>query len=319
MKKPYHFELQNVSVEYKLSKKKLVALNDISLSGHRSETIAVVGESGSGKSTLGKALLQLEKVTTGAVLFNGIDLATLSSAQLRHMRKKMQMIFQDPTSSLNPRMTVRNHLIEALTTHNLFENEKQVDMLLEMVHLSPEIAKRYPFELSGGQKQRISIARALSVQPELLVLDEPLSSLDVSVRAQIIKLLQELQKNFQLTYLFITHDLATLPYLAHKVAVLYLGHIVEFSAVESLYQNPLHPYTKALLSAISIPDPEKEKARTRTFLLGEPPSPLSPPSGCPFQTRCPHATNICREKKPELKEAEPGRFVACHYEKFGVR
>lgn len=222
----------------------------------------------------------------------------------------MQMIFQDPDSSLNPRMTIKEHLLEAFTTHDL---PPQVNAMLKLVHLPVELADRYPYELSGGQKQRVSIARALSVEPELLVLDEPLSSLDASIRLQILDLLKELQIKLQLTYLFITHDLATLRFLAHRVAVFYLGHLVELAPVEMLYRTPLHPYTKALLSAVPIADPEKEKKRARTLLLGEPPSPLDPPTGCPFHTRCPFATALCRQEKPLLKEHQKDHFVACHF------
>ncbi len=306
------YEMKNVSVEYRVGKKKLVALRDISLSSEHSQTIGVVGESGCGKSTLGKTLVYLEKPTHGKVVVSGSDLAEMSARELRHFRKNMQMIFQDPSSSFNPRMTILAHLQEALVTHELYQSEKQIDRLLEMVQLNAEIKYSYPFELSGGQKQRISIARALSTHPKLIVLDEPLSSLDVSIRAQIIKLLIELQKEQNVGYLFITHDLATLPYLAHKIAVLYLGTIVEFSSKDLLYHNPLHPYTKALLSAVAIPDPEKERKRSRILLTGEMPSPLAPPAGCPFVTRCPFAKALCKEKRPKLREVHPNQFVACH-------
>jgi oligopeptide/dipeptide ABC transporter ATP-binding protein len=309
------FELNNVSVVYAHGKKKLQALQNISLSAIKNETLGIVGESGSGKSTLAKALLYLEKPQKGAVFFNGQNLGLLNSASLRSMRKGMQMVFQDPDSSLNPRMTIYEHLTEALNTHGLLDRKQQdvqIKNLLEMVQLSFDCAHRYPFEISGGQKQRVAIARAFSVEPELVVLDEPLSSLDVSVRVQIIHLLQELQQKRKLGYLFISHDLSTLRFLAHRIGVLYLGNLVEIAPTQALYEKPLHPYTQALLSAILIPDPYVEKKRERIILKGSIPSPHNPPSGCPFHTRCPFAKEICKQKRPELKEIEPGHLVACH-------
>jgi len=227
------------------------------------------------------------------------------------MRKRVQVVFQDPDSSLNPRMTVQDHLVEALATHGLFQDEAQLIALMHKVQLSPDLLARYPFELSGGQKQRVSIARAISVEPELLILDEPLSSLDLSIRVQIIELLQRLKKTQSLSYFFITHDLATLRLLADHVAVLYFGHLVELMTIDELYRNPRHPYTKALLSAIPIADPKRERQRSRIILQGDLPSPLSPPTGCPFHTRCPMAQPNCRQQKPLLLAASEGHFVAC--------
>jgi len=315
MKNEKLFELKNVSVEYTQGKKTLPALRSISLSGYANETIGIVGESGSGKSTLAKALLFLEKPKSGSIYFKGNELGSLKKSALRAMRKGMQMVFQDPDSSLNPRMTVYEHLIEALNTFDLLDKtaeENQINSLLELVHLPFDMAHRFPFEMSGGQKQRVAIARSLSVEPELVVLDEPLSSLDMSVRVQIIQLLKELQQKRNLGFLFISHDLSTLKFLAHKIGVLYLGTLVEFADAKTLYENPLHPYTKALLSAILIPDPKIEKKRDRIILQGAVPSPYSPPPGCPFHTRCPFAKEICKKVKPELKEVESGRQVACH-------
>jgi oligopeptide transport system ATP-binding protein len=233
---------------------------------------------------------------------------------MRARRKEMQIIFQDPDSSFNPRMTAYEHIKIALETHNLLDPKRkleQVHSLLELVHLPAHLGSRYPFELSGGQKQRLSLARALSVEPELLVLDEPLASLDVSVRAQIIQLLQELKNKKNLSYLFITHDISTIKQLADHVAVLYLGSLVEFAPLDSIL-TPLHPYTEALFSAAPIPDPIQERKRTRIVLPGDPPSLISPPPGCPFQTRCPHAKAICRRVAPPLREERKGHFVACH-------
>lgn len=309
------FELQNVSVDYTLGKTTFRALNNISLKGYAQETLGIVGESGCGKSTLAKTLLCLQSPTEGSVRFNQQDLQLLSAKELRKKRKEMQMIFQDPDASLNPRMTVWQHLEEALLIHGLADAhslKSQIIQLLEMVQLPANVLDKYPYQLSGGQKQRVSIARALSVMPKLIVCDEPLSALDVSVSTQIIQLLQELQKNNHLAYLFITHDLASLRTLAHRIAVFYLGNLVEEAPTEALYRKPLHPYTQGLMSAIAIPDPEKEKERTRLVIRGEMPSALAPPSGCPFHTRCPMAKEACKQIKPVLQEVSPKHFVACH-------
>jgi oligopeptide transport system ATP-binding protein len=302
------FELQNITVQYPKGKKTLTALYKISLKGYKGKTIGIVGESGSGKSTLGKVLLGLQKPTKGSVYIDGKDLASFSTKELRTLRKRVQIIFQDPDSSLNPRMTVKEHLIEAFTTHNL---QVSTEALLDLVHLDPLLINRYPFELSGGQKQRVAIARALAVQPELLVLDEPLSSLDMSCRKEIMMLLQELKQKLGLSMVFITHDLPSLKYIADSVAVLYLGSIVEHLPIEALFTNPLHPYTKALLSAAPIADPIKEKERQRIILIGDIPSPFALPSGCPFHTRCPMAQAICSTQRSSLEMVQEGHEVAC--------
>lgn len=306
------YEFINTGVSYKGANQETKALQHIYLSGFPNETLGIVGESGCGKSTLAKALLQLVPLATGKILFEQNDLSTLSPRQLRRKRSEFQSIFQDPDSSLNPRMNVLKHLEEACSTHPKNTPISTKD-LLEKVQLSQEFLSRYPHELSGGQKQRVSLARALAVQPKLLVLDEPLSALDVSIRVQMIELLLQLQREDHLSYLFITHDLATLRYLAHRIAVLYLGQVMELASNEALYANPLHPYTQALLNAVPIPDPHKAKNRTRIRMSADIPSIYSPPQGCPFQTRCPFATELCRIKKPQLKEIHKNHFVACHY------
>ena len=308
------FELQKVDVQYCLDKKNFLGLRQLSLQGREGQTLGIVGESGCGKSTLAKTLLYLQKPSQGKVFFDGKELALLSKQELRLLRKDMQLIFQDPDASLNPRMSIQEHLKEALIAHNLLQEDvqRQLQELLHMVQLPFEMIDRYPFQLSGGQKQRVSIARALSVKPKLLVCDEPLSSLDVSVRAQMIQLLKDLQRKQNLAYLFITHDLTTLRHLAHQIAVLYLGNLVEIGSRDSIYATPLHPYTQALLSAIAIPDPKKEKKRHRIILQGDVPSILTPPKGCVFHTRCPHAMPICKTRVPEIIEARTDHFVSCH-------
>lgn len=305
------FEIESLRVEYTLDVGIFAALRGISLKGYPGETLGVVGESGSGKSTLAKALLFLERPTSGRVLFEGKDLRSSNKTTLRLLRKGMQMIFQDPDASLNPRLTVLEHLKEPLELYSSYSQEAAFE-LLQMVHLSSAVLDKYPHELSGGQKQRVSIARALSVEPRLLVCDEPLASLDLSVSSQIVELLQELQQKKGLAYLFITHDLISLERLAHRIAVLYLGDLVELAPRASLYSKPLHPYTQGLFSAIPIPDPEQEKKRPKVMIQGEIPSALSPPPGCPFHTRCPMAHDTCKRLKPPLHELTPGHFVACH-------
>ena len=308
------FQFSDIDVVYTLNKKRFFAVQNISLQGFVGKTLGIVGESGCGKSTLAKTLLAIQKPSKGAIFFNGHNLHALSQKELRNIRKEMQPVFQDPDAALNPRMTISDQLKEGMRAHKIFpscEFDERVTHLLEMVQLPADFAQRYPFQLSGGQKQRICIARALSVQPKLIVCDEPLSSLDVSVRLQIVALLQKLQQEYNIAYLFITHDLTTLKLLAHSIAVLYLGELVEFADTFSLYTNPLHPYTQALLSAIPIPDPKKERSRSRIVLNGDIPSPLNPPSGCPFHTRCPRKMAICEKQKPQLKEVN-GQLVACH-------
>lgn len=291
------------------------AVDDVSFDVVRGETLGLVGESGCGKSTTGRTILQLHRPTSGHVYFENKDLAVTKGEELRHMRRRMQMIFQDPYSSLNPRMTVGEIIGEPLIVHGLTtqkESEEQVKELLKRVGLNPSYTNRYPHEFSGGQRQRIGVARALALQPSLIVCDEPISALDVSIQAQVVNLLEDLQKEFGLTYLFIAHDLSMIRHIATRVAVMYLGVIVELAGRNDLYNNPLHPYTQALLSAVPIPDPVAEEKRQRIILQGDVPSPVNPPSGCRFRTRCPLATKICAEQRPDFREITPGHWAACH-------
>ncbi|MCC7164701.1 MAG: dipeptide ABC transporter ATP-binding protein [Anaerolineae bacterium] len=279
------------------------------------ETLGLVGESGCGKSTTGRTILQLYRPTEGSVIFENKDLAQLKGEDLRKMRSNMQMIFQDPYASLNPRMTVGDIIAEPLEVHNIAkgkEKKERVQELLQIVNLNPYFINRYPHEFSGGQRQRIGIARALAVNPDFIVCDEPISALDVSIQAQIINLLGELQERFGLTYLFIAHDLSVVRHISDRVAVMYLGKIVELTDSKALYANPLHPYTRALLSAVPIPDPVIEEKRERIILVGDVPSPVNPPKGCRFHTRCPLAIPICKEVAPEWREVGNGHFVECH-------
>ena len=279
------------------------------------ETLGLVGESGCGKSTTGRAVLQLHRPTTGTVNFAGTELTKLKGGELRRFRRRMQMIFQDPFSSLNPRMSVAQIIGEPLAIHGLYkgaERRERVQYIMQAVGLNPVFARRFPHEFSGGQRQRIGIGRALAVEPDFMVCDEPVSALDVSIQAQVINLLEDLQNEFGLTYLFIAHDLAVVRHISDRVAVMYLGKFMELAASNDIYQNPLHPYTKALLSAVPITDPEIERKRERIILTGDVPSPLRPPPGCVFNTRCPIAVAECRERIPEWREAVPGHWVACH-------
>ena len=292
------------------------AVDGVSFDIYPGETVGLVGESGCGESTTGRTILQLYRATSGKVIFDGLDLTRMQGEDLRKMRRKMQMIFQDPYASLNPRMTVRDIVSEPLLVHGLAnrqQSDERVQELLGLVGLNPAYANRYPHEFSGGQRQRIGVARALSLQPSLIVCDEPISALDVSIQAQVVNLLEDLQKKFNLTYLFIAHDLSMVRHISTRVAVMYLGVIVEFAARDELYENPLHPYTQALLSAVPIPDPLAEEKRKRQVLQGEIPSPINPPSGCRFRTRCPLAAEICAQARPEFREIKPGHFVACHF------
>jgi oligopeptide transport system ATP-binding protein len=292
------------------------AVDDISFDIKEGETLGLVGESGCGKSTTGRAILQLYKPTAGTVEFDGKDLTKLSGGDMRRMRREVQMIFQDPYASLNPRMTVGSIIGEPLEIHNLAKGKaktERVQELLRTVGLNPYFANRYPHEFSGGQRQRIGIARALAVEPKFIVADEPISALDVSIQAQIINLMEELQEKLGLTYLFIAHDLAVVRHISDRVAVMYVGKMVELTDRNEIFDNPLHPYTRALLSSIPIPDPLLEKRRSRMILVGDVPSPVNPPSGCRFNPRCPYAEDNCKVDEPLLTEVRAGHFVACHY------
>lgn len=312
--------IQNLKVHYKTGgglfkeTKHVKAVDGVSLDIKKGETLGLVGESGCGKSTLGKALLRLTEPTGGKVIYNGKDLAHLKQNQMRDQRKHLQMIFQDPYASLNPRMTVGQIIGEPLRTFGLSRGrliDAKVQDLMETVGLSRRFIKRYPHEFSGGQRQRIGIARALAVDPEFIVADEPISALDVSIQAQIMNLMERLQKEKNLTYLFISHDLRAIRHVADRVAVMYLGKIVELGDAKEVYREPLMPYTKALISAVPVPDPKIEAKRERIILKGDVPSPINPPRGCHFHTRCPYAIEECKKIKPILAEIKPAHYAAC--------
>lgn len=295
------------------SKGRLVAIDDLSFTLQKGETLGLVGESGCGKSTTGKLIMQLQSADQGQVLFDGTELTGLSPRRMRPFRRQLQMIFQDPFSSLNPRMTVGEILSEPFIIHKLARARQIRDLviqLLEKVGLNAEHERRYAHEFSGGQRQRVGIARALAVQPKLIIADEPVSALDLSVQAQIINLLREIQQEHNLSYLFIAHDLAVIEHVSDRIAVMYLGKIVELTTATELYRRPQHPYTEALLNAIPIPDPNQPRPIP---LTGEIPSPINPPSGCYFHPRCPYASNLCHETSPPLKDCGGGHLVACHH------
>ena len=317
-------EAQDLSVQFSVgsgtffsrNRAVLRAVDDVSLSIYQGECLGLVGESGSGKTTFGRAILQLQKSTNGRVLYDGQPMDEMGGRDLRTLRRRMQIIFQDPYSSLDPRMSAGAIIGEGISIHNLASNRahynRRVAELLEMVGLNPEMARRYPHEFSGGQRQRIGIARALAVEPDFIVCDEPVSALDVSIQAQILTLLTNLQSELGLTYLFVAHDLSVVRHISDRVAVMYLGRIVEVASSADLYSNPQHPYTYALISGIPIPDPRIEAQRERVVLGGEVANPADPPSGCHFHPRCPFATEQCAIEKPQLREIDTSRLVSCH-------
>lgn len=291
------------------------AVNGLSFDIKKGETLGLVGESGCGKTTTGRCILQLEKATGGSILFDGQDLTKLSKKEMRPLRQRIQVIFQDPYSSLNPRMTIGEIIAEPMMVHKTEPDraarDKRVRELLSVCGLNPKFADRYPHEMSGGQRQRVGIARALAVRPEFIICDEAVSALDVSIQAQVINLLEDLRDEYDLTYLFISHDLSVVRHLCQRVAVMYLGNMVELAATDELFDSPLHPYTQALLEAVPIPDPTIEKARAHQIIKGEIPSPMNPPSGCVFHPRCSKMVPECKQHIPEFREVKPGHWVAC--------
>lgn len=315
-------KVENLKKYFPVKKRKLIeqrkflkAVDGVSFEVFSGETLGLVGESGCGKTTLGRTILRLYEPDGGRVYFRGEDITGFKGSKLKQFRREAQIIFQDPYASLNPRMKVKDIVEEPLLVHGVprEEREKIVSEMLDVVGLNPEHRYRYPHEFSGGQRQRISIARTLALKPHLIVCDEPVSALDVSIQAQILNLLEELQEKFSLTYIFISHDLSVVRHISDRVAVMYLGKIVELATKKDIYESPMHPYTNALLSAVPIPDPEKERKRKRIILSGDLPSPVNPPSGCRFHTRCYKARERCSQEEPELKELKPGHFVACFY------
>lgn len=291
------------------------AVNGITFDIKKGETLGLVGESGCGKTTTGRCILQLEKATSGEIIYDGKDLTKLNKQEMRPMRQRIQVIFQDPYSSLNPRMTIGSIIAEPMMVHktepDAAARDQRVRELLSVCGLNPKFAERYPHEMSGGQRQRVGIARALAVRPEFIICDEAVSALDVSIQAQVINLLEDLRDQFDLTYLFISHDLSVVRHLCQRVAVMYLGNMVELAETDELFDNPLHPYTQALLEAVPVPDPEIEQARAHKIIKGEIPSPINPPPGCVFHPRCPIAVDACKQHVPEFREVKPGHWIAC--------
>lgn len=307
--------VDNVKKYFNIGSSTLKAVDGISFKLYKGETLGLVGESGCGKSTAGRTILRLYEPTAGKVVFKDIDIFSLPKKKLKEMRKQMQIIFQDPYASLNPRMTVEDIIGEPLDIHGIAKGEKRherIKELLELVGLNEEHASRFPHEFSGGQRQRVGIARALAVEPEFIVCDEPISALDVSIQAQVVNLLKQLQEELGLTYLFIAHDLSMVKYISDRILVMYLGQMMEMADSDELNQNPLHPYTQFLLSAVPIPDPLVEKDRERIKVEGEIPSPIDPPNLCPFCTRCPNVMDKCRKERPEWREIKKEHFIACH-------
>lgn len=308
-------ELQQVSKYFRVSEGTLKAVNNVNFDIYKGETLGLVGESGCGKSTLGKVLMGIYPPTQGKILYHGKKDIEIKKSTLFDYSKMAQIIFQDPYSSLDPRMTVGSIIEEGMIIHKMYDKKRRQERvyeLLELVGLNREHANRFPHEFSGGQRQRIGIARALAIEPEFIVCDEPISALDVSIQSQIINLLHDLQEKLNLTYLFIAHDLNIVKYISDRIAVMYLGNIVELATSDELYENTLHPYSQALLSAVPIPDPDKETQKKRQILTGDVPSPINTPKGCPFAGRCPRATDICRQEKPVL-EMKQGHLVSCHH------
>ncbi len=308
-------EFATTSGSFGKNKATVHAVTDVNLKVYKGETLGVVGESGCGKSTLGRLMIHLLEPTRGEVWFDGKLLNTMKEEELRRTRKEMQMVFQDPYASLNPRLRVRELIAEPMVTHKIHATKKEdtdlVEDLMRKCGIRPEFMYRFPHQFSGGQRQRVSIARALALNPQLIICDEPVSALDVSIQSQILNLLGRLQADMGLTYVFISHDLSVVRYLSDRVCVMFLGKICELGVTKDIYDNPLHPYTKFLLEAVPIPDPEYRKEQ-KNMLTGEIPSPVNPPSGCYFRTRCPYATEQCAKEAPELKDMGDGRFVACH-------
>ena len=301
---------------FRTQRRYVIAVDDVSFDVLKGETLGLVGETGCGKTTVARTILQLYRPTSGKVLFDGVDLASLQENDLRKMRSRMQMIFQDPYASLNPRMTVGAIISAPLDVHTALtqkEKRERVQELLKLVGLNPDFVNRYPHEFSGGQRQRIGIARALALNPDLVICDEPISSLDVSIQAQVVNLLEELQDKLGLTYIFVAHDLSMVRHISDRMVVMYLGKVMELADRNEIYLHPLHPYTRALMSAVPIPDPDKARNRKRIILKGDIPSPLNPPHGCNFNTRCPMATERCFQEDPEYREIQPGHWVACHF------